>query len=220
MTKDLSERPQGIDVSHHQGVIDWNKVAQSGVSFAYIKLTDGQNFTDPRFTRNWIEAKAEGLLRGAYHFFHPLSDADVQAEHFVRRLATDPGELPPMLDIEVSDGASAAQLLSAARRWMDHVEKELKCKPFVYTTASFWKRVALNSSILSEFPLWVAHYTDRDRPAIPSPWPQWTIWQYSQSGNIPGIDGPVDLNLFGGTTENLYSLSVRQSEKAQVAVSA
>jgi lysozyme len=220
MTKDSGERAKGIDVSHHQGAIDWKKVAHSGVSFAYIKLTDGQNFTDPRFTQNWHGAKTAGLLRGAYHFFHPHSDPDIQAEHFVRRLATDQGELPPMLDIEVSDGASPEQLLMAAKRWTDHVALALSCRPFIYTSASFWKQAARNSASLSEFPLWVAHYTDADRPAVPSAWPEWTIWQYSQSGNISGIDGPVDLNVFGGTTDDLCSFFVRRLEEAQVAVTA
>ena len=92
---------EGIDVSHYQGTIDWSKVAGAGKTFAFIKASDGTVGADPTFAYNWSRARQAGLRRGAYHFFRPITDALQQAQHFLRQLGDDHGELPPVLDFEL-----------------------------------------------------------------------------------------------------------------------
>src|ERR1700757_3658589 len=120
---------RGIDVSHYQGKIDWKKVTQAGVNFAFIKVTDGTNSTDSYFAANWMNARQAGIRRGAYHFFRAQEDAALQAKQFVAALGNDVGELPPVLDFEVLGGISSKQALQSALGWMIAVERATSLEP-------------------------------------------------------------------------------------------
>ena len=194
---------QGIDVSHYQGEVDWARVAASGMSFTFIKATEGLRYVDPRFDVNQRGAKAAGLLAGAYHFFHPSVDPVAQAEHFLATAPVGRGWLPAVLDLEKPpERGDQINVAKAARMWLDHVEQATGCRPLVYTNRSFWQTHLDNA--LAEFPLWYAQYANQPDP--PENAPDWSFWQHSQRGQVPGVDGAVDLNLFGGDSDQLAAL--------------
>jgi lysozyme len=188
----------GIDVSYHQDKIHWAKVRKAGIRFAFIRVSDGTTFEDPLFRANWDGARNAKLARGAYQFFRPEESAIKQADMMIAALARDPGELPPAIDVEVSGGRTRQQVTNAIRVWVDRVRTRLGVEPIVYTSPELWGDLTGNAD-LSTQPLWIAHYTT-DCPRVPPEWSAWMFWQHSKSGTVPGIKGPVDLNVFNGDT--------------------
>jgi lysozyme len=195
----IDQSIDGIDVSHWQGTIDWQAVRGGGIDFAFIKATEGGTFTDPQFARNWAAAADAGIARGAYHYFRPNVDAVKQAEHFLRVTRLGAGDLPAVLDVETSDGLAGDALLRAIRTWLETVERATGKRPIVYTYPDFWNRYV--SASPGPYQLWIASY-GRDQPLMPIGWSDWTFWQSSATGRVPGIQGDVDLDHFrGGATE-------------------
>jgi lysozyme len=194
---------RGIDISHYQGNIDWIKVATNN-AFVFIKATEGEKNHDPMFKANWAGAQSVGLPVGAYHFFDPAQDAGLQAQHFCDALDSVTGKrLPPMFDIEKTGGVSQALILTKVQKWMDLVEKHTGQKPIIYTNVSIGTQTRLAKKF-SKYLLWVAQYGVK-APALCG-WPKWTLWQYSQTGRVPGIAGDVDLDYFAGTIAELHAL--------------
>jgi lysozyme len=192
----------GIDVSHYQGDVDWQAVAASGVRFAFIKATDGGGDVDPRFTQNWAASAAAGLLRGAYHFFRPKVEASDQAKLFCSTVTMDDVALPPALDVEVTEGVDPATLRAGIKAWLENVESALKCRPVLYTDPGFWR--ANGSADFGTYPLWLA--CDSDRPEMPQGWQTWTFWQYSDAGQVRGIQGSVDLDYCAVSYDDLRNM--------------
>ena len=204
----------GIDVSHYQGTVDWKKVAAGGEAFAYAKASESCGGADPYFADNWASIKSVGMLRGAYHFFHPDQDPAKQAQVFLAALSKAngsptlaPGDLPATLDLEVTAGERPADILAGAKVWLTIVEQATGRKPLLYTFTNFWKSQLGNPSTLSEYPLWVAEY------GCPAPvpiggWQNYTIWQFGQQP-IPGVTGSptVDVDSFQGTAADLRALA-------------
>ena len=193
----------GIDVSHFQGAVDWPAVAASGVRFAFIKATDGVDDIDPRFAQNWAGAKSAGIVRGAYHFFRPGFDAQQQAAHFQRVVAMNDQDLPPALDVEVTDGLGPPALQAGIRTWLDSVQAAFRCTPIIYTDPSFWRENV--AADFSAYPLWLACYAAE--PEVPASWPALTFWQHTDRGDVSGISGHVDLNYCALSYEDLRKLS-------------
>jgi lysozyme len=193
-------RIQGIDVSHFQGTVNWQEVKQAGMKFAIVKATEGQTTVDSQFNNNWQNIKAEGLLRGAYHFFDAGIDGTSQANHFLQIAQVEAGDLPPVLDVESAASASNATILQEVQNWLDTVEQALNRLPMIYTTASFWNSHLNNS--FGKYPLWVAEY-GVSVPKIPAGWSNWQFWQYSQSGSVEGVSGSVDMDYFNGSYSDL-----------------
>lgn len=199
---------EGIDVSSWQGKIDWAKVKGSGVSFAFIKATEGVGYTNPRFKSDWSEAKLHGVIRGAYHFFDPgVSPAD-QARKFISTVgALEPGDLPPALDLEgdkwnaTNPNARIQMILS----WLRAVEVGLGLQPIIYTSFAFAKDILKTgtSREVSHYRLWIAHYTSAAQPLIPPPWSHWDFWQHTNHGRTPGVTGNVDHDRFFGSHSDL-----------------
>ncbi|WP_309892712.1 GH25 family lysozyme, partial [Archangium sp.] len=127
---------KGIDVSHYQPKVDWERVKTSA-SFVFVKATDSTGGVDARFTSHWSGAKKVGLPRGAYHFFHPKYDVDQQVANFTQHLKSDPGELHPVVDVEEFkteyQAFTCEQLAQMLQRFSQGVEKELGRKPMIYT---------------------------------------------------------------------------------------
>jgi lysozyme len=186
----------GIDVSYHQDTIEWGKVHRAGIKFAFIRVSDSLTVDDPQFTRNWTEARTHRIARGAYQYFRPDQDALAQADKLIAAIANDKGELAPVIDVETTGGLRPKQIAKQVTLWIDRVRVRLGVEPIVYTSPDFW-RDEVGGADLSSQPLWVAHYT-KDCPRVPSPWTRWTFWQYSKSGRVPGIKGPVDLDVYQG----------------------
>lgn len=198
----------GIDISHHQGAIDWKKVAATGVAFAFAKASEGVNTKDETFAANFAAMKDNGILRGAYHFFHPCKDPDAQADNFLAVVQNlDPGDLPPVLDVEIDEGKSAAEIIAGIQTWVGKVKAALGRTPVIYTSAFFWDTKVGGCKDFSDCPLWVAHYTSEPAPNKPKGFDDFTFWQYSQQGNIAGIAGHVDMNRFSGSMEELKKLA-------------
>ncbi|MCM3041728.1 glycoside hydrolase family 25 protein [Paenibacillus motobuensis] len=217
---------QGIDVSHWNGVINWPKVAASGISFAFIKAT--QNSVDKRFIENVKGAKAAGLLIGAYHYLDErvttVDAAKAAAKMFYNAIqyAGVKFDLPPVLDYESkSSGLSAAGTTAVAKAFLEEIKRLTGVRPILYTYPAFIG----NFSGLSQYPLWIARYSTQT-PADVSGWKRWEFWQYSDGqagGTLPngsrkvnGINGQVDLNEFDGTEADLRHKYGPKKEEAKV----
>jgi GH25 family lysozyme M1 (1,4-beta-N-acetylmuramidase) len=195
---------RGLDVSHHNGIIDWPAVAGAGYSFAFIKATEGQNFTDPAFRRNWTGAGRAGLLRGAYHYFRPSIPVEGQLRHFLDVMGPlGPGDLQPVLDFEESDDVRASKVIERAGIMLDGIRDGAGRDPIIYSYPFFYKYTLGDPTQWANvYPLWVAHYEVK-RPALFGGWPFWSFWQYTSTGRAPGVRGRVDLNYFNGKLDQL-----------------
>ena len=200
----------GIDVSRYQGDIDWellrNQAFIDGIplSFVFVKATEGSDLTDPCFSKNFTGARRFGILRGAYHFYRISVSAKQQAEHFIKNVKLEPGDLPPVLDVEVKPGSvSAEDFRQGILEWMVRVEQHYGVRPILYTYHSF-RQLYLNDSVFNLYPYWIAHYyVDSVRYQG-----SWAFWQHSDVGHLPGIKGNVDMNIFNGTYEELFKLTI------------
>jgi GH25 family lysozyme M1 (1,4-beta-N-acetylmuramidase) len=196
----------GIDVSHHQDVIDWAQVAASGQRFVFAKASEGTGFVDPMYATNRAGATAAGLAFGAYHFARPdlhPSNPIGEADHFVDTAQLGPGNLLPVLDLERSGNLSQAQLTQWILEWLGHVTERTGVRPIVYTSPIGWKNRTGDTTAIADAGytvLWIAHWNVQS-PLLPAAdWSGngWTFWQYSNCGTVPGIKGCVDLDWYDG----------------------
>lgn len=193
---------QGIDVSKWDAHIDFQQVKKAGREFVFAKCSEYN--VDRTYERNRVNAKAAGLIVGAYHFFHPSRDPLSQAEVFLHYCKLGTGDLLPVLDWESTDDVQPDQSRASAKIWLERVERAIGKAPIIYTSPYFAKALKLDAS-WSRYPLWIAHYGVR-APLCPSPWPRWDFWQYTSEGEIPGIPtDDEDFDLFNGTLETLKS---------------
>ena len=198
----------GIDVSRYQSLIAWEevkamKVEHIQLGFAFIKATEGIGNIDPQFRRNWKKAKSNDIIRGAYHFFIASKDGKMQAENFIKRVELEPGDLPPVLDIEQRNGVSKAQLRKEAKEWLDVVEAYYKVRPIIYTNVDFYDQNL--GEEFDKYPLWAAHYYEQQKPRIKR---DWFFWQHNDAGNVNGIVSKVDFNVFNGDSVAFRSLLI------------
>jgi lysozyme len=201
---------KGIDVSHFQQAVDWAAVAAAGIQFCFIKATEGALHVDGRFSYNWRAALEAGLARGAYHFFHPAISVTAQADLFLRTVPRlDPGDLPPVLDLEAPEEWQGVPVLHRAQlvlSWLHAVEDRLHLTPILYLSPAFMSDVLRNATVLAQYPVWLAQYTNDPAPDVPKPWTKWTFWQHTRQGRMPGVLSQVDLNRFNGTLDELKAL--------------
>ena len=180
----------GVDVSNHQGAIDWPAVAADGISFAYIKATEGGDFVDPFFGRNWQGASATGLDRGAYHFFTLCPPGSEQAANFLRALPEEGSALPPALDLELAGNCSerpdGETVERDIRSFMDAVEAGTGQSVLLYVGDDFDDRYHARSRF--DRSLWVHRFLLR-------PQGEWLIWQVGGFASVHGIQGHVDLDV-------------------------
>jgi lysozyme len=194
---------QGVDVSGYNPGTDWSQVAASGISFAFIKASEGITYTNPLFSNDWANSKLHNIYRGAYHFFHPHDDPTLQAKHFLSIVGQlGPGDLPPVLDWEVHELTPTLEIQNAII-WLQFVQQATGKTPIIYSNPAYISE--LGNPMLSQYPLWLADYTTN--PTVPQPWANYTFWQYTDSGNIPGIVSPCDLNIGYGDLNWLISLT-------------
>ena len=192
----------GIDISHYQSRIDWDSVVGEEIHFAFVKASEGITLYDTLFCRNWDEMKRVGLYRGAHHFFRPTFPAAMQVDNFLSTVEMEYGDLPPVLDVEVLDGVSKVQLISGVRTWLYLMEIRFNTKPILYTNLKFYNKYLAGH--FNDYPVWIARYSSREpRLACGR---DWQFWQYGNRGQISGIDGHVDFNVFNGNIKQLESL--------------
>ncbi len=186
----------GIDVSHHQQTIDWQKVTQEKIDFAFIKATEGTDHQDTLFSKHWKELQNSKITRGAYHFFSPFSSAKGQAQNFISTVKLKEGDLPPVLDVEIEGKLDEASLRKSVFEWLQIIEVHYKVKPILYTNQKFYMRFFTGGKF-DKYPLWIARYRSKTPPFIPFG-QKWTFWQYGACGHLNGINGCVDFNVFHG----------------------
>ena len=184
-----------LDVSHHQGVIDFEKIAQS-VRWIYVKASEGCSHEDERFLYNVQSAQAAGIKVGAYHFFSERSGAIAQAQHFLRIIAQVELELTPVLDIETNDLLSGDQLRDSVKVFLNCVEKALGCKPMIYSGEKFFTE-KLQQAFGDSYPLWIAKYSNGGKKA-PDVGADIVLWQFSESGSIDGVSTAISVSTFMG----------------------
>ncbi len=196
----------GIDVSRYQSVVNWAEVKNMEdngikIGFAFIKATEGTNIVDGQFRRNWIGAEEQNIPKGAYHFFVPGRNVQRQAKNFIQIVNLENGDLPPVLDVEIRRRVSVVEMQKEVKEWLDAIEGHYGVKPIIYTNIDFYQRYFQTG--FEEYPLWIAHYLQPDKPRIES---KWNFWQHSENGRVDGINGPVDFNVFNGDSLDFNSL--------------
>ena len=215
----------GIDVSKYQRRIEWSAVASSPVRFAIMRATLGNRYRDERYAQNLAGATANGLVVGAYHFAKPtlgLRDARGEADHFLRVARVEAGDVLPVLDIEETGGLSSEQLRVWAQAWLHRVHVRTGVRAMIYSGNHFWRGFMRNTSWFGHrgHPLWVAHW-NVGAPDVPGDrWANngYTVWQWSATGNVPGIRGAVDEDWVNGdlTRATIASLTVAPAQGGSI----
>ena len=193
---------RGIDVSAHQGLINWETVAKKNeVQFVFIKASEGMDYQDSHFRRNWDEANNHGMFRGAYHYFKTTSSGMAQARNFTSIVPVEAGSLPPVVDIE-EEGLEDEQFRRELKTFLDELETRYNRKPIIYVVYPLYDRYINNE--FANYPIWI-------RDVIKSPelsdGREWSFWQYSNRGRIRGIDSFVDINVYAKDYDELIKLT-------------
>jgi lysozyme len=196
---------QGVDVSKYQGTIDFTKIKAAGNTYVFVKATEGITGVDPDYARNMAAARAAGLVVGSYHFYETDDDPSAQFGNFRQHADVKPGDLPPVVDIEVLAKGSRPDLADDLKSFLAQLEQAYGAKPILYSGVSFANEYLAG---FGAYPLWVAEYTSAPAPKVPTGWTTWTFWQYSQSGTVSGIGGAVDMDRFNGTPAQFDALRI------------
>jgi lysozyme len=197
----------GLDVSYWQGTINWQAVRNAGYRFAFARATQGTGYADPTFVNNVTCAQQAGILVGAYHFFQLAMPAKEQARFFLNKLVNVKLDLPAALDFEDSTTMTKAAAASVVKSWLDLVEQGTGRRPIIYTNANSWDTYIGAPVWVRDYQLWVANYTAAAEPYKPKCWTSWIFWQHSNTGQIPGISGNVDLNRCSLSEADLLELA-------------
>ncbi len=208
----LVDGPTGIDVSSHQGDVDWNAVKAGGASFAYAKATEGTGYTNPNFAQQYNGSYGVGLVRGAYHFALPDSSGGAaQADYFADHgggWSADNQTLPGLLDIEYNPygatcyGLSQASMTSWIADFLNEYQARTGRWAVIYTTTDWWTSCTGNAGDFgANDPLFIANYNGSPG-TLPAGWGTYTFWQYADSGSLPG-----DQDVFNGSQDGLVALA-------------
>ncbi len=206
------ESVPGMDVSSHQGDVDWAKAWADGARFAYVKATEGTGYRNPKFAQQYNGSYHIGMIRGAYHFALPdRSDGATQADFFAFNGGGWSGDgvtLPGAVDMEYNPygdtcyGLDQAEMGAWVRAFSDRLVARTGRYPVIYTSTSWWNRCVGDADRFgATSPLWVAHYADVLGP-LPHGWDYHSIWQWQAAGLFPG-----DQNLFNGSYDRLRALA-------------
>jgi lysozyme len=185
----------GIDVSHHQGKINWEHLydtafASTPPDFVYLKATEGMTHVDTRWKRNRASCLKLSIKHGAYHFFQPKKLPIPQAEHFLAYYIPQAGDLPPVLDVE-TEGYSDEDLIHKMTRWLEYVEEKTGMRPIIYTSYHFYK-----IKFKTKFPtykFWIASYSRKPKGIMENA--QIIHWQFTEKAHLPGHQVLVDMNV-------------------------
>jgi GH25 family lysozyme M1 (1,4-beta-N-acetylmuramidase) len=207
----------GIDVSHYQGVVDWDKVDADTVpypiSFVVVKATQGKDMVDGKYRHNWQEAKKRGFRVGAYHFYVFKDDPVEQARNYIKNVSLSDGDLMPIVDVEfncascTTPGIPEAQLVADLKKYIAEIKNHFGKEPLIYSFEGFYTPYLKKE--FSDYLYWMAWYPnkpsreleaqiDPDNPAKP----QVVCWQFMPTGHVPGISAEVDMSFLPGRLEN------------------
>jgi lysozyme len=193
---------RGIDVSHHQGRVDWDKAASAPLAFAFIKASEGADHRDREFAANWQAAADAGIARGAYHFFTFCTPGAPQARHFLDVVGEVRGELPLAVDVEFAGNCKnwvdIDSIRTELRAFLGLVEAEGGHKPVLYAPRDAYEEIV--AGYFDDHVLWLRDLLEEPRRG------DWRFWQYADNGRVPGFETLVDLNVFRGTRDELFGL--------------
>ena len=197
----------GIDVSEYQGRISWSYVdtieKKYPLHYVFIRATVGKDRPDRQFERNWLGAKENKMIRGAYHYYRPNENSIDQAELFIATVKLEKGDLPPVLDIEkLPKNQSIANLKLGLKRWLKAVEEHYGVKPIIYTGERYYDDFLKEE--FNDYLFWIANYNFY-REEIDS---DWLFWQFTEKASVPGIKGNVDVNIYNGDLQQLQFITV------------
>lgn len=197
----------GLDVSEYQGTIQWDQVKfvenEFPIEFVYIRSTAGVDKVDSQFENNWHETKRNNIIRGAYHYYRPDENSQLQATNFIKTVNLQKGDLPPVLDIEqLPKNQSLSNLKLGLHRWLDMVHQHYKVKPIIYTGEKYYNDFLKNDFIGYTF--WIANYNFFAEDLKND----WTFWQFTEKSSVSGIEGDVDVNIYNGTPKMLGYLTL------------
>ena len=209
----------GIDVSHYQGTVNWQAVRNSGITFAFAKATEGTTYTDPTINFNIGSMNKYGIVPGAYHFGHPGTNAVTQAQHFASVVRSANGGsfhglLQLVLDLEVTDGQSPAQVWAWTQAFIGEVVHQTGRPGIIYTGFYFWRDQVGDPNNNLNCPLWLAAWIPESQTnsLIPRAWSGvgWAFWQYTDRGSVGGVSGYVDRDFFKnfGSYPNINALRI------------
>ncbi|MBV7309794.1 glycoside hydrolase family 25 protein [Acinetobacter sp. CWB-G5] len=200
---------KGFDVSHHQGDIQWQSISPQEFKFVYLKATEGGDFKDRKFQDNWLKAREQGFLVGAYHFYRLCRDGQIQAQNFIETVPKKTDSLPPVIDLEYDSTCintyTREQLLKEIQVMHDQLYQHYGLQPIFYTSKAFYNIVLVDE--FKKTPLWIREY--QGQPELKGN-PKWTFWQHTSQGQIKGIPTLVDLNVFQGSEQDWISFLERQ----------
>ncbi|MFV5694984.1 glycoside hydrolase family 25 protein [Flavobacterium sp. LB3P122] len=197
----------GLDVSEYQGKIRWSYVdtleKKYPLDFVFIRATVGKDRKDRQFNRNWLGAKENKMIRGAYHYYRPNENSLEQAALFIKTVTLRKGDLPPILDIEkLPKNQSLDSLRVGLKRWLKAVELHYGVKPIIYTGEKYYDDFLKEE--FSNYLFWIANYNFY-REEIDD---DWLFWQFTEKASIPGIKGNVDVNIYNGDLQQLRYITV------------
>lgn len=191
----------GIDVARFQEKVNWRAAKSAGVRFAFVKATEGGDLRDPMFRSHWRGAHRAGIARGAYHFYYFCTTPQVQARWFIRNVPKTRGALPPVLDMEWNPFSPTCkkrppggEVRRQMKVWLNMVEKHFGQRPVIYTTPGFYKDAGLRK--IKGYEFWLRSTAKTPQQAYPGQ--PWRFWQFTATGQLPGTEGDVDINMFNG----------------------
>lgn len=197
----------GLDVSEYQGKIRWTYVDtlenKYPLHFVFIRATVGKDRKDRQFNKNWLGAKENKMIRGAYHYYRPNENSIEQAELFIKTVTLQKGDLPPVLDIEkLPKNQSIENLKLGLKRWLNAVESHYGVKPIIYTGERYYDDFLKEE--FNDYLFWIANYNFY-REEIAG---DWLFWQFTEKASVPGIKGNVDINIYNGDLQQLRYITV------------
>jgi len=183
----------GIDVSRHQGDIQWAMVATTNTAYCYIKATEGGSWVDPQYERNLLACRSHGIKVGSYHFYRPAVDQQKQIDNFLVQCNPAMQDLIPMIDIEsVPKGMKTEEFQDSLRKFLKLFRKVYRVKPLIYSGRNFYNKYLQKQ--VKRYPLMIAQYS-REEPEVADRH-KILMWQYTGSGNLRGVKGQVDKSRF------------------------
>ena len=202
------EKSFGIDISEYQDKVDWDelKEIEGGypIEFVFIRASVGNNRPDYKFKKYWKKAKEKGLICGAYHYYRPNENSIEQAENFIKQVTLVEGDFPPVLDIEkLPREQSIERLKVGLKRWLEKVEAHYGVKPIIYSSESYYEDFLRDD--FEAYPFWIANYTAFYKDIDD----EWSLWQFTETGKVHGIKGPVDINIYNGTSVEMKELLIK-----------
>jgi lysozyme len=194
----------GTDVSKYQRDVDWDAARRSGISFAFIKATEGGDMLDDQFMKHWKGTRDAGIPRSAYHFYYFCRPAIEQAQWFIRNVPRDASALPHVLDMEWNHLSptcklrpNAATVQREMRVFLDAIERHYGKRPIIYTSIDFYEDNDLKN--FHGYQWWLRSVSAHPHERYDGR--EFLFWQYTGTGRVPGIAGDADINVFNGSPD-------------------